>query len=100
MEEKMFKQKNKVALIILGLVFLSICFYSICHSTPQRAIRTNLFFNGYVIKALKTEICVSNEDPWVGMYYCINPPIGSDFYAVKKDNLGFWHIDYKKSGGA
>lgn len=61
---------------------------------PERAIRTDLFFHGYIIDALKTEI-----SPWKDKYFCKNPGIGPDFIAVRKGELGLWYIDYKNSGG-
>lgn len=73
------------------MVFAGI--YLFCHLTPERAIRTDLFFRRYIIGALKTEI-----SPWKDKYFCKNSGIGSDFIAVRKGELGLWHIDYKNSG--
>lgn len=73
--------------------------YLFCHLTPEKAIRTDLFFSGYIVGALKTEVFISNEAPWKDRYFCKNPGIGPDFIAVRKGELGLWYIDYKNSGG-
>lgn len=90
--------KKGIIFSIITVVILSGT-YLFSHSTPERSIRTYLFFHGYLTKALRTEICMSNESPWKGKYYCKNPGIGPDFIAVKKTNLGLWYVDLKNSGG-
>ncbi|MFT8352025.1 hypothetical protein [Clostridium saccharoperbutylacetonicum] len=89
--------KKCIIFVIIVLAFAGSCLFS--HSTPEKSIRTYLFFNGYLAKALKTDIYMSNETPWKGKYYCENPGIGPDFIAVEKSNLGLWYVDLKNSGG-
>lgn len=86
-------------LILVIMVVAFIGTYFLSHSTPERSIRTYLFFDGYLTKAFITEVHMSNEAPWKGKYYCKNPGIGPDFIAVKKGDLGLWHVDLKHSGG-
>lgn len=90
--------KKGIIFVIIVLTFAGSYLFS--HSTPERSIRTYLFFDGYLAKALKTEVCMSNETPWKDKYYCKNPGIGPDFIAVEKSNLGLWYVDVKNSGGA
>jgi hypothetical protein len=94
------KHIKKVIILPIVAVVMLVGVYLFCHSTPVRSIRTYLFFNGYFTKALKTEVCISNEVSWKGKYYCNNPGIGPDFIAVKKRLLGLWYVDPKNSGGA
>ena len=89
----------KKYIIFVVIILASAGSYLFCHSTPDKSIRTYLFFNGYLVKALKTEIYMSNGTPWKGKYYCKNPGIGPDFIAVEKSNLGLWSVDLKNSGG-
>jgi hypothetical protein len=89
--------KKCIIFVIIVLAFSGS--YLFCNSTPEKSIRTHLFFNGYLAKALKTDIYMSNEIPWKGKYYCENPGIGPDFIAVEKSNLGLWYVDLKNSGG-
>lgn len=89
--------KKYIIFVIIILAFVGS--YLFCNSTPEKSIRTYLFFNGYLAKALKTDIYMSNETPWKGKYYCKNPGIGPDFIAVEKSNLGLWYVDLKNSGG-
>ncbi|WP_294406192.1 hypothetical protein [uncultured Clostridium sp.] len=93
-------KKFKKFKFIIFFLFLAIALFLFAHSTPERAIRLNLIFDGYIVSAFKTEIILSNEDPWKGKYYCINPGIGADFYSVKKVFLNLWFVDIEKSGGA
>jgi hypothetical protein len=87
--------------IIFVIIVLALAgSYLFCHSTPENSIRTHLFFNGYLVKALKTDIYMSNETLWKGKYYCENPGIGPDFIAVEKSDLGLWYVDLKNSGGS
>ncbi|WP_271813625.1 hypothetical protein [Clostridium beijerinckii] len=86
--------------IFVIIVFTFVGSYFFSHSTPEMSIRTYLLFHGYLTKALKTEIYMSNETPVKGKYYCKNPGIGPDFIAVEKTVLGLWYVDLKNSGGA
>jgi hypothetical protein len=89
-----------VSLLILIIVVVAfIGTYLFSHSTPERSIRTYLFFDGYLTKAFRTEVHMSSEVPWKGKYYCTNPGVGPDFIAVDKGNLGLWYVDLKHSGG-
>lgn len=86
------------------LLFLTLCIFSIflflfAHSTPERALKWNLIFHGYIVNGFNTEVYISNEDPWKGKYYCVNPSIGSDFYSVKKGVFNLWFVDLENSGG-
>ena len=78
------KSIKKVIVLPLMVVVILIGAYLFTHSTPERSIRAYLFFSGYLTKALKTEVYLSNESPWKGKYYCKNPSIGPDFIAVEK----------------
>lgn len=90
---------KKAIISFLIEVVVLIGTYLFSHSTPERAIRTYLFFDGYLTKAFITEVFMSNEAPWKGKYYCKNPGIGPDFIAVEKGDLGLWYVDLKHSGG-
>jgi hypothetical protein len=90
--------KKKYAVFIIIILFVVLFVFS--HSTPQRAIRTNLIFKGYPVKALQTEVYKSAIDIQYGQFYsCKNPGIGSDFYSCKKVIFGLWFIDWTKTGG-
>ena len=90
---------KKLLICFLALCIFSISMFLFTHSTPERAVKSNLIFDGYVIDGFKTEICISNESPWKGKYYCANPSIGADFYSVKKGILNLWFVDIENSGG-
>lgn len=89
----------KKGIIFAIIVSTSVVIYLLSHSTPERSIRTYLFFDGYLAKALQTDVYMSNRTPEKGKYYCKNPGIGPDFIAVEKSNLGLWYVDLKNSGG-
>lgn len=99
------KITKTIVSLIMAIVFLIIAVgvfietYLFSHSTPERSIKTYLFFDGYLTKAFITEVYMSNEVPWMGKYYCKNPGIGPDFIAVEKGDLGLWYVDLKHSGG-
>lgn len=79
--------------------------YLFCHSTPERVIRTDLFFaRHHFIDAFRTQI---NEypvryKPDIARYTCRNPSIGPDFYSIDYKYLGqfkFWYIYWPGTGG-
>ncbi|WP_234123780.1 hypothetical protein [Clostridium hydrogenum] len=73
--------------------------YIFCHSTPERAIREDLFKQGYFIGAFNTKIYKSRYDEQYGQSYsCKQPVIGPDFYSVTKEN-GLWYINHDGTGG-
>ncbi|NRT32535.1 hypothetical protein BJV38_004881 [Clostridium beijerinckii] len=91
--------KKKIISFFIILCIFTSCIFLFAHSTPQRAIRLHLLFDGYITDAFRTEILISNEEkPWKGKYYCINPSIGADFYAVKEGYLNLWFVDAENSG--
>jgi hypothetical protein len=99
--KEVFLYMKKLVILFFTLCIFSISLFLFGHSTPERAIRSKLLFDGYIINGFKTEIYISNEErPWKGKYYCANPPIGADFYAVKKGFLNLWFVDIENSGGA
>lgn len=90
---------KKLIIFFLTLCIFFVSLFLFIHSTPQRAIRLNLLCDGYIIDGFRTEILISNEErPWKGKYYCVNPSIGLDFYAVKKGFLNLWFVDSENSG--
>lgn len=92
--------KDLKKVIIFFIVVLIFAWgYLFSHSTPERSIRTYLFFDGYLAKAFITDVYMSNDESWKNKYYCKNPGIGPDFIAVEKSNLGLWYVDLKNSGG-
>lgn len=100
---KIIKKRYKKILIIGTLLVIIIIalskLYFFDHSTPERAIRTSLFLDGYCIKAFKTEVYKNGVDRQYGLQYsCKNPAIGADFYTCVKRN-GLWFVDGSKSGG-
>ncbi|WP_246615548.1 hypothetical protein [Clostridium thailandense] len=73
--------------------------YLFCHSTPERLIRTDLFFTGHLIGAFTTDVFKNGMDLQYGQFYsCKNPGIGPDHYAFFKKN-GFWYINRNGTGG-
>jgi hypothetical protein len=97
--KEVFLYMKKLLILFFTLCIFSISLFLFAHSTPERAIRLNLLFDGYIVDGFKTEIRLSNEErPWKGKYYCINPSIGVDFYAVKKGFLNLWVVDSENSG--
>ncbi|WP_160689205.1 hypothetical protein [Clostridium sp. C2-6-12] len=94
----MKKSVKKSILLSLITVFFIIT-YIFCHSTPERSIKSYLFFNGYSVNAFITEVYMCNDDSFAGKYYCKNPGIGPDSIAVKKSNFELWYVDLQNSGG-
>lgn len=93
------KKRIKVLTTIVITITVLFGVYFFEHSTPQRAIRANLFQNGHIIKAFTTEIYKNGVDNQYGQQYsCRNPAIGADFYICEKRN-GLWYVDGTKSGG-
>lgn len=100
---------NKVAKTVLPfIVFIGIYigFDIYTHSTIERVIRTDLFFNGYVVNAFNTEISERPiSDPKYGTkYICRNPAIGPDSYDIdyKYSYFGrvkYWYINWAGTGG-
>lgn len=73
--------------------------YVFCHSTPERSIKSYLFFDGYFANAIITEVCMHSDPHFNGKYYCKNPGIGPDSIAVKKSDFELWYVDLQNSGG-
>lgn len=92
------KSTKKFILFSLIAVFFIIT-YVFCHFTPERSIKTYLFFNGYFASAFITEVYMHNTPPFNGKYYCKNPGVGPDSIAVKKSNFDIWYVDLQNSGG-
>ncbi|WP_406542990.1 hypothetical protein [Clostridium ljungdahlii] len=76
------------------------------HSTIERAIRTDLFFRGYFIKAFETEVCKRPipDQQYGTLYFCKNPGIGPDSYSVVKKykyskKIPYWYINIAGTGG-
>lgn len=92
------KKKTIIITSIIIVCLLIIAIYS--HSTPERSIRTYLFFHGHPVECFKTTVFKSREDSQYGKQYsCKNPGIGFDFFSCKKI-LGFiWVVDKENSGG-
>ena len=101
--------KNKVNGALLTCIItigLYIGFDIFTHSTIERVIRRDLFFKGYIIEALKTEISKRPiPDPQYGdKYICRNPAIGPDSYDVDSKYkyfgiLKYWYINPSGTGG-
>lgn len=84
----------------LVLVFLLVGIFLFCHSTPERTIRTYLFFDGHMIDSIRTEVFPGRIDLQYGEQYCTkNPAIGPDFISVDKGVMGLWFVNKKTSGG-
>ena len=68
------------------------------HSTPERLIRCDLFFNGHPIGAFTTDVYKLKIDSQYGqMYSCKNPIIGPYNYSFIKKN-GLWYINHAGTG--
>ncbi|MDW8800708.1 hypothetical protein P8V03_06020 [Clostridium sp. A1-XYC3] len=101
--------KNKIIRVLLTCIIvigLYIGFDIFTHSTIERVIRRDLFFQGYIIKAFKTEISkrAIPDSQYGDMYICRNPAIGPDSYAVDSKYkyfgmLKYWYINPYGSGG-
>lgn len=86
-------------LIIVILLLGTSMAYIFCHSTPQMAIRTELFGEGHFISAFTTHIHKIGVDSDYGQFYaCRKPAVGADHYAFIKKN-GFWYINWQGTGG-
>lgn len=93
----MKRLKKLIIFIIIVLAFVGIYLFS--HSTPERSVRSNLFFNGHLIAAFTTDIYKANIDLQYGQFYaCKNPAIGPDHYTFIKKN-GLWFINWNGTGG-
>jgi hypothetical protein len=91
------KVLKKVIILIVALIFIGGYLY--IHATPERLIRSNLFFNGYFTTAFTTDIDKTNIDMQYGQFYaCKNPAIGPDHYAFIRKN-GLWYINWNGTGG-
>jgi exopolysaccharide biosynthesis protein len=87
-------------LIIVILLLGTSKAYIFCHSTPQRAIRTELFKEGHFISAFNTHIHKIGVDSDYGQYYaCGEPAVGADHIACINKN-DFWYINWQGTGGA
>jgi hypothetical protein len=90
------KEEDYYFLVII-VVFVGT--YLFRHSTPERLIRSNLFFIGYFISAFTTDIYKAEIDSQYGQFYaCKNPAIGPDRYAFIREN-GLWYINWNGTGG-
>lgn len=103
------KLKNKTIRVVLTCI-IGIGLYSgfdiFTHSTIERTIRRDLFFNGYIIKAFQTEISKRPiSDPEYGdKYICRNPGIGPDSYDIDKKykyfgKIQYWYVNPAGTGG-
>ena len=73
--------------------------YLFCHSTPERVIRSDLFFEGHIIGAFNTDVYKGGVDLQYGQFYvCRNPAIGPDQYTLIEKN-GLWYINLNGTGG-
>jgi len=89
-------KKFIISFIVIIVVFLGTYLFS--HSTPERAIRSSLFFNGHFIGALTTEVYKAEMDSQYGQFYsCKNPRIGQYEYSFIKKN-GLWYINWNGTG--
>ncbi len=91
------KRKCIVIIVIcFVLIILNIGFGIFTHSTVERAIRADLFFRGYFVKAFKTEISKRPipDSQYGTMYICRNPSIGPDSYHLEKKYKYFWEFEY------
>jgi hypothetical protein len=90
-------KKITIPCVIIVVVFLGT--YLLCHSTPERLVRSNLFLKGHFISAFTTNVHKTAMDGQYGQFYaCKNPVIGPDHYAFIKKN-GFWYINWAGTGG-
>lgn len=96
------KTRNKTIISLIVIVFCSL--YLFIHSSPERVIRSSLFFQHYFVDSFKTHIV---EDP-IGFtnhstrYYCVDPGIGPDRYNIEFKYIGkfkLYYIDWKHTGG-
>ncbi|OBR91263.1 MULTISPECIES: hypothetical protein [Clostridium] len=100
--------KHRSIKIILICIVIMVGYIGVdifTHSTIERAIRTDLFFRGYFIKAFRTEICKRPipDQQYGTLYFCKNPGIGLDSYSVAKKHkyskkIDYWYI-YAGGGG-
>jgi hypothetical protein len=101
-------KKKGTVIIVISIVFIvfNIGFDIFTHSTVERVIRTDLFFQGYFVKAFKTEISerAIPDSRYGTMYICRNPAIGPDSYDVDSKykyfgKLKYWYINPSGTGG-
>jgi hypothetical protein len=94
----LLKSRKKI-IIFLVIIAVFVGTYLFRHSTPERLVRSNLFFKGYFISAFTTDIYKAEIDSQYGQFYaCKNPAIGPDRYAFIKEN-GLWYINWNGTGG-
>ncbi|MBU5484087.1 hypothetical protein KQI86_07075 [Clostridium sp. MSJ-11] len=94
--------KNKKRNIIISIVVIVIIIFEVfIRLSLDRTVRYYLFKKGYYRTSFQCKIIKSdfyNDD--IERYYTIDPSIGPDLIAVKKNGLGLWYIDIDKTGGA
>ena len=105
----MIRRKRSMILIAIVLsISIGIAWryvYLFCHSTPERVIRTDLFFvRHHFVDAFRTKISEYpiRYKPDIARYVCKDPAIGPDFYSVDYKYLGkfkFWYIYWPGTGG-
>ncbi|WP_041705113.1 hypothetical protein [Clostridium ljungdahlii] len=101
--------KRRSIKIILICIIIMVGYIGVdifTHSTIERAIRTDLFFRGYFIKAFETEVCKRPipDQQYGTLYFCKNPGIGPDSYSVVKKykyskKIPYWYINIAGTGG-
>ena len=96
--ESILKSIKNVIISFIAIVMVFLGAYLFNHSTPERLIRSNLFFNGHFIGALTTEVYKGEIDSQYGQFYfCKNPRIGPYKYSFIKKN-GLWYINWNGTG--
>lgn len=68
MKKKTLNQK--IMYCILGVIFL----YLLTHSTPKLALKSQLFFKGYIKEAYSSELKVVKENSDHTIFFQVSPP--------------------------
>lgn len=93
------KSKRRLLVILLCLILIFTPLYIYSHSTPERAIRSMLFYSGHFKSAFTTEIYKLGNDPDYGeQYSCRSPKVGPQHITLYKSEIGLWHINRSGSG--
>lgn len=72
--------------ILYSTIVIVLVIFTGSHISPNLAIRTDLFLNGYFIKSMTTKI-----SKYKTLYYSDNPSLT---YSCKQ-KFGIWYIDNK-----
>jgi hypothetical protein len=101
--------KNNFIRIVVTCVFIIALYVGLdifTHSTIERTIRTNLFSQGYIFKAFKTEIYKRPipDSQYGTQYFCANPAIGPDSYKIDMrykyfGKIKYWYVNPAGTGG-